>query len=214
VRAYFAKLRDLLNKQKAIGINYDDSQVLGKVINDLPDSFASFKTLFNMLSVKDSSFTMTLDEAEAQLVTIEKGPTLSNIKSDDQAALSSGARRNNNSNRTKQQQTKQDKPPRKFCNYCKKNGHLLSQCFSLKRKQTQPPSDTALSATLTLAEGKYTKKWFADTGASYHTTFEREYFSDYKEIDYHDEILTAKGLLKVHGIGTIKCKFWNGETWR
>src|SRR5699024_2105783 len=106
VRAYFAKLRDLLNKQKAIGINYDDSQVLGKVINDLPDSFASFKTLFNMLSVKDSSFTMTLDEAEAQLVTIEKGPTLSNIKSDDQAALSSGARRNNNSNRTKQQQTK------------------------------------------------------------------------------------------------------------
>src|SRR5699024_12354647 len=43
--------------------------------------------------------------------------------------------------------------------------------------------------------------------------FEREYFSDYKEIDYHDEILTAKGLLKVHGIGTIKCKFWNGETW-
>ena len=216
IRAYFAKLRDYLNKLKALSVKYDDSQVLGKVINDLPDTFASFKTLFGMLVAKDSSYSMSLDEAEAQLVAIEKGPSLSDNTPPNQAALSSGASRNNNSRRPNGHTSKssqQGNSANKFCAYCKKRGHSIDACF--KRKRTSPPnaSSKSQSVSLSMADGKSSLDFYADTAASWHTTFDRSIFTEYKEIDYDDSILTAKGRLKVHGIGTAKCQFWNGEEW-
>src|SRR5699024_8477410 len=104
----------------------------------------------------------------------------------------------------------------KHCKFCKKQGHVISECFSLKQQQSQnissPNQNASFSfASLPVPESEANSdKWFADSGASSHSSCHREWFHEFKEGYTGEQIHTAKGLVKVMGYGKIKGQFWNG----
>ncbi|UYV65398.1 hypothetical protein LAZ67_3004234 [Cordylochernes scorpioides] len=87
------------------------------------------------------------------------------------------------------QQSIKDKKKNTHCGYCKKKGHWWKECYKRKEEQKgQQPSSSArddscafsAETSAFLAETK--DSWIADSGATDHMTFRREWFSTFEEI--------------------------------
>ncbi|UYV69005.1 SERINC3 [Cordylochernes scorpioides] len=142
-----------------------------------------------------SSEEKTLENLTARLLKKESlqdhWDSSGNFKPDN--ALMTFSKFNRNSTASnKQQQHRQsinDKKKNTHCGYCKKKGHWWKECYKRKEKQKgQQPSSSArddscafsAETSAFLAETK--AFWIADSGATDHMTFRREWFSTFEEI--------------------------------
>jgi len=125
---------------------------------------------------------------------------------------------------------RQQPGPTRFCKYCKRQGHLISECRTKKYKDTQKSQQTQESSSyapsgdhapsgdqapsgdhLTLMAckdspaGLVESDWIVDTGANFHVTPYRHLLHDFKP--HHSIITTAGGPQKSAGTGTIKGHF-------
>ena len=113
-----------------------------------------------------------------------------------------------------------------ICNYCKKSGHLKTQCFKLLRKnQNQAEgnqggtrngiagsaADVVLT-TMTANDGIDSKIWIGDSGASCHYCNSEEGLHDYTTIS--EEITVGNGnKMLAKKVGSLRCMVQqkNGE---
>lgn len=235
IRTYFAEIRSSVEMLKAVKVSLPTQQILGKIVNDLPSQFDTFKMTYRMLS-STKSFRLSLTEAQAQLLEIEKSIASSNVNnnknaiSTSHAALSLGKnfpqKQVNNNNKKNFNSKSNNQKKKKFCRYCKRDNHNIEDCFALKKKkereqasnnnnnQSQPSTSSQSNVSFLVSNSfRESSDWFADTGASGHITNDFSLFSTFTKSNSSDYFQAAKEKLSVLGRGTIKCQFYTGSQW-
>ncbi|UYV62737.1 hypothetical protein LAZ67_2001760 [Cordylochernes scorpioides] len=157
----------------------------------LPDKYKNFITAWDSVSSEEK----TLENLTARLLKEESlqdhWDSSGNFKPDNALMTFSKFNRNSTASNKQQQhqQSIKDKKKNTHCGYCKKKGHWWKECYKRKEEQKgQQPSSSArddscaflAETSAFLAETK--DSWIADSGATDHITFRREWFSTFEEI--------------------------------
>ena len=113
------------------------------------------------------------------------------------------------------------------CNYCKKKGHVISDCFKLKNKEKQKGkfverNTESAEASIAADENDGTifcatennfrsnNEWILDSGCSYHMCPNRDWFSTYESTEGGVVLMGNNAVCKVVGKGTIRIKMYDG----
>lgn len=96
--------------------------------------------------------------------------------------------------------------PNKFCKYCKKENHDISECKKLERKKEetnqQPKPSFAMMATTSKL---VPSAWLADSGCSLHMTNNLNWIFDYRELTVPISIrLSDDRTIQALGFGLVK----------
>ncbi|CAL8997967.1 unnamed protein product [Prunus brigantina] len=102
--------------------------------------------------------------------------------------------------------------PRKFCNYCKKDGHIIKEC------PTQPPKKSETAYTVSVGSssaGRLSGKpfstsfpWYFDSGASHHMTNNADSLTNVNKYFGNLKIHTADGNhLPIMATGDVSSSF-------
>ncbi|UYV67549.1 hypothetical protein LAZ67_5001172 [Cordylochernes scorpioides] len=154
IATHISKVETLAQQMKDLGEPISDVALITKIICSLPDKYKNFITAWDSVSSEENS------------TEIQQLPT-------------------NNSSINNPLKIKR----RTHCGYCKKKGHWWKECYKRKEEQKgQQPSSSArddscafsAETSAFLAETK--DSWIADSGATDHMTFRREWFSTFEEI--------------------------------
>ncbi|UYV74915.1 hypothetical protein LAZ67_12001794 [Cordylochernes scorpioides] len=142
-----------------------------------------------------SSEEKTLENMTARLLKEESlqdhWDSSGNFKPDNALVTFSKFKRNLTASNKQQQhqQSIKDKKKNTHCGYCKKKGHWWKECYKRKEEQKgqQPSSSSrddscAFSAETSAFLAETKDSWIADSGATDHMTFRREWFSTFEEI--------------------------------
>ncbi|UYV61796.1 hypothetical protein LAZ67_1006612 [Cordylochernes scorpioides] len=142
-----------------------------------------------------SSEEKTLENLTARLLKEESlqdhWDSSGNSKPDNALMTFSKFKRNSTASNKQQQhqQSIKDKKKNTHCGYCKKKGHWWKECYKRKEEQKgqQPSSSSrddscAFSAETSAFLAETKDSWIADSGATDHMTFRREWFSTFEEI--------------------------------
>ena len=117
----------------------------------------------------------------------------------------------------------------KVCNYCKKSGHLISECYRLQNKNKRAENqggkqnensgeasvvhDTESEGELLSVSDKsqnIADEWILDSGCTYHMCPNRDLFSTYEPVSQGVVLMGNNASCKVAGIGTVKIKMFDG----
>lgn len=112
----------------------------------------------------------------------------------------------------------------KLCTHCKKKGHLVTECWTLKRKDNEQAKQhgntnsnkheagpTKRSALSVLDKVMMTQNdWIIDSGASWHMTSNKDLLDDYCELDEPRAITIGDGK-ELSAIGKGKFSFKSGK---
>jgi len=138
-------------------------------------------------------------------------------------------------NRTQERRSTSDKKFRsksrgrksyKFCRYCKKPGHEISDYFILKKKQekqekgkaTQSPevanieadSDGDITLSIISSNKRSKTEWILDSGCTFHMCPYKDLFTTLEFVDCGVVLMGNDAQCKIVGIGTIQMKTDDG----
>ncbi|UYV60463.1 hypothetical protein LAZ67_1001224, partial [Cordylochernes scorpioides] len=160
-------------------------------LGSLPDKYMNFITAWDSVSSEEK----TLENLTARLLKEESlqdhWDSSGNSKPDNALMTFSKFNRNSTASNKQQQhqQSIKDKKKNTHCGYCKKKGHWWKECYKRKEEQKgqQPSSSSrddscAFSAETSAFLAETKDSWIADSGATDHMTFRREWFSTFEEI--------------------------------
>ncbi|KAG8475009.1 hypothetical protein CXB51_031823 [Gossypium anomalum] len=117
----------------------------------------------------------------------------------------------------------------KTCNFCKKKGHIKSECYKLQnkikreaanQKGKQPEnfgeadvvedySDSKLLVA-SVNDSKVSKEWIIDSGCTFHMSPNRDWFTTYETVFEGVVLMGNNASCKIAGVGTIKVKMFDG----
>ncbi|UYV61249.1 hypothetical protein LAZ67_1004106 [Cordylochernes scorpioides] len=191
IATHISKVETLAQQMKDLGEPISDVALITKIICSLPDKYKNFITAWDSVSSEEK----TLENLTARLLKEESlqdhWDYSGKFKPDNALMTFSKFNRNSRASNKQQQhqQSIKDKKKNTHCGYCKKKGHWWKECYKRKEEQKgQQPSSSArddscafsAETSAFLAETK--DSWIADSGATDHMTFRREWFSTFEEI--------------------------------
>ncbi|UYV61059.1 hypothetical protein LAZ67_1003272 [Cordylochernes scorpioides] len=191
IATHISKVETLAQQMKDLGEPISDVALITKIICSLPDKYKNFITAWDLVSSEEK----TLENLTARLLKEESlqdhWDSSGNSKPDNALMTFSKLNRNSTASNKQQQhqQSIKDKKKNTHCGYCKKKGHWWKECYKRKEEQKgQQPSSSArddscafsAETSAFLAETK--DSWIADSEATDHMTFRREWFSTFEEI--------------------------------
>ncbi|UYV82085.1 K02A2.6-like [Cordylochernes scorpioides] len=191
IASHISKVETQAQQMKDLGEPISDVALITKIICSLPDKYKNFITAWDSVSSEEK----TLENLTARLLKEESlqdhWDYSGNFKPDNALMTFSKFNRNSTASNKQQQhqQSIKDKKNKTHCGYCKKKGHWWKECYKRKEEQKgqQPSSsvrdDSCAFSDETSAFLTETKdSWIADSGATDHMTFRREWFSTFEEI--------------------------------
>ncbi|KAG8502420.1 hypothetical protein CXB51_000378 [Gossypium anomalum] len=117
----------------------------------------------------------------------------------------------------------------KTCNFCKKKGHIKSDCYKLQNKikkeaANQKGKQTKNSGEADIVEdysdGKFlvasvndsqvSKEWILNSGCTFHMSPNRDWFTTYETVSEGVVLMGNNASCKIAGVGTIKVKMFDG----
>ncbi|UYV84036.1 hypothetical protein LAZ67_X000937 [Cordylochernes scorpioides] len=191
IASHISKVETQAQQMKDLGEPISDVALITKIICSLPDKYKNLITAWDSVSSEEK----TLENLTARLLKEESlqdhWDSSGNFKPDNALMTFSKFNRNSTASNKQQQhqQSIKDKKKNTHCGYCKKKGHWWKECYKRKEEQKgQQPSSSArddscafsAETSAFLAETK--DSWIADSGATDHMTFRREWFSTFEEI--------------------------------
>ena len=113
------------------------------------------------------------------------------------------------------------------CWHCGKKGHIKKDCWNRKGKECESNNNNnertsnqeaniiaeLIQDALIMSHEKNSDYWVLDSGASFHATPHKNYFSNYTQGDFGQVLLGNAHLCKIVGIGNIIMKLPNGTQW-
>ncbi|KAG8478679.1 hypothetical protein CXB51_028516 [Gossypium anomalum] len=117
----------------------------------------------------------------------------------------------------------------KTCNFCKKKGHIKSECYKLQnkikreaanRKGKQPENFGEVDVVEDYSDGellvasvndsKVSEEWILDSGYTFHMSPNRDWFTTYETVSEGVVLMRNNASCKIVGVGTIKVKMFDG----
>ncbi|UYV67996.1 hypothetical protein LAZ67_5002745, partial [Cordylochernes scorpioides] len=190
IATHISKVETLAQQMKDLGEPISDVALITKIICSLPDKYKNFITAWDSVSSEEK----TLENLTARLLKEESlqdhWDSSGNSKPDNALMTFSKFNRNSTASNKQQQhqQSIKDKKKNTHCGYCKKKGHWWKECYKRKEEKGQRPSSSsrddscAFSAETSAFLAETKDSWIADSGATDHMTFRREWFSTFEEI--------------------------------
>ncbi|UYV73992.1 hypothetical protein LAZ67_11001747 [Cordylochernes scorpioides] len=191
IATHISKVETLAQQMKDLGEPISDVALITMIICSLPDKYKNFITAWDSVSSEEK----TLENLTARLLKEESlqdhWDSSGNSKPDNALMTFSKFNRNSTASNKQQQhqQSIKDKKKNTHCGYCKKKGHWWKECYKRKEEQKgqQPSSSSrddscAFSAETSAFLAETKDSWIADSGATDHMTFRREWFSTFEEI--------------------------------
>ncbi|UYV61250.1 hypothetical protein LAZ67_1004107 [Cordylochernes scorpioides] len=191
IATHISKVETLAQQMKDLGEPISDVALITKIICSLPDKYKNFITAWDSVSSEEK----TLENLTARLLkeeSLQDHWDYSGKFKPDNALMTFSKFNRNSTASNKQQQHQQsikDKKKNTHCGYCKKKGHWWKECYKRKEEQKgqQPSSSSrddscAFSAETSAFLAETKDSWIADSGATDHMTFRREWFSTFEEI--------------------------------
>ncbi|KAG8499034.1 hypothetical protein CXB51_005442 [Gossypium anomalum] len=116
----------------------------------------------------------------------------------------------------------------KTCNFCKKKGHIKSECYKLQNKikreaanqeGKQPENSGEADVVEDYSDGellvasvndsKVSEEWILDSGCTFHMSPNRDWFTTYKTVSEGVVLMGNNASCKIAGVGTIKVKMFD-----
>jgi hypothetical protein len=114
----------------------------------------------------------------------------------------------------------------KFCRYCKRNNHVINDCWKLKNKEKRKSqedgkaivasSDSSDSGDVLIAFAgcvSMNSEWILDSACSYHVCINKDWFSTYEPVQNSGLVRMGDNTpCEVIGIGSVKIRTHDGMT--
>jgi len=187
------KMQLLAQKLANLGETKSEAEQVTKVICSLPPSYQHIVAAWDNLAAMDQ----TLANLKARLLKHESllarnGNPLEHFDKAFYSQQIKSTRKPVTSSIPTPSHPNHSKPQSsKVCNYCKKLGHIISECRKLKAKnhtssqQSQPTTSKAYgSSTFVVSATNPKDQWIADAGASEHMTGNKSWFIKLTPVPY------------------------------
>ncbi|KAG8498286.1 hypothetical protein CXB51_006980 [Gossypium anomalum] len=207
IHEHLTVFKEILSNLKVIEVQYDKEDLGLILLCSLPPSYSTFRD--TILYDRES---LTVDEVYDSLTSYDKIKHLV-IKPDSQgeSLITCGRQDRNTDNdrgRTHERNPRDKSKGRskssnrgKTCNFCKKKGHIKSECYKLQnmikreaanKKGKQPEnfgeadvvkdySDGELLVT-SVNDSKVSEEWILDSGCTFHMSLNQDWFTTYETV--------------------------------
>nr|CAD7197384.1 unnamed protein product [Timema douglasi] len=225
VATQLEKFETICKKLDDAGEKPPDSAVMSKLLNSLPSRFSAFTMAWectakderkkeNLIAriIREDKRLTSMEEESSSLALQVKALQL---KLDKQEKMSSNYQKVNDSkDKLKKNSKSIEELKRKHpCKYCNELGHWYRECekrMADEGKGRKMSDDSAsayvcdISAFFSETTDEDKSVWLADSGASLHMTFRRDFFSELRPVGKIKLVQIASDMmLPVAGIGTI-----------
>ena len=217
--------KEIVSDLETLEVKYDDEDLGLILLCSLPASYSTFRD-----TILYSRDTLTLDEVYDALFSKEKMKHLVN-RSDAQGEglVVRGRTQERNSGGDDRSRSK-SKNRNKTCNYCKKKGHIKSECYKLqnrnkrdaaKQKGNQPEKSGEASVAedglsdgelLFVSDGdsKSYEDWILDSACTFHMCRNQDWFTTYETVSKGAVLMGNNTPCKIAGIGTVRIRMFDG----
>ncbi|KAG8481033.1 hypothetical protein CXB51_025775 [Gossypium anomalum] len=216
-------------------VQYDKEDLGLILLCSLPPSYSTFRD--TILYIRES---LTVDEVYDSLTSYDKMKHLV-VKPDSQGeGLIVRGRQDRNADddrdRTQERNHRGKSKGRskssnrgKTCNFCKKKGHIKSECYKLQnkikreaanQKGKQPENSGEADIVEDYSDGellvvsvndsKVSEEWILDSGCTFHMSPNRDWFTTYETVSEGVVLMGNNASCKIAGVRTIKVKMFDG----
>ena len=220
LKAHLAAFDDLLMKMKAVDLKVDEEQKAMILLCSLPERYTGFSN--SLIYGRD---TLTLDDVKTGLLSEELRDQMRDLDvSSGGGANSSSAlvgERKELSGFRKGGDRRHGVSRQGICYYCKKPGHWKNECPDLDKKRKKGTVSSSSIAVeedfdidgdvLTAVASQISAQdWILDSGASFHMTPNRDWFSSYMDREEGEIRLGNDDACKSLGVGTVRIRMHDG----
>ncbi|KAG8473469.1 hypothetical protein CXB51_035771 [Gossypium anomalum] len=235
VHEHLTVFKEILSNLEAMEVQYDKEDLGLILLCSLPPSYSTFRD-----TILYSRESLTVDEVYDSLTSYDKMKHLV-VKPDSQGdGLIIRERQDRNADddrgRTQERNPRGKSKGRskssnrgKTCNFCKKKGHIKSECYKLQnkikreaanQKGKQPENSGEADVVEDYSDGellvasvndsKVSEEWILDSGCTFHMSPNRDWFTTYKTVSEGVVLMGNNASCKIAGVGTIKVKMFDG----
>ncbi|KAG8493847.1 hypothetical protein CXB51_011132 [Gossypium anomalum] len=235
VHEHLTVFKEILSNLEAMEVQYDKEDLGLILLCSLPPSYSTFRD-----TILYSRESLTVDEVYDSLTSYDKMKHLV-VKPDSQGeGLIVCGRQDRNTDddrgRTQERNYRGKSKGRskssnrgKTCNFCKKKGHIKSECYKLQnkikreaanQKGKQPENSGEADVVEDYSDGellvasvndfKVSEEWILDSGCTFHMSPNRDWFTTYETVSEGVVLMGNNASCKIAGVGTIKVKMFDG----
>ncbi|KAG8482658.1 hypothetical protein CXB51_023976 [Gossypium anomalum] len=235
VHEHLTVFKEILSNLEAMEVQYDKEDLGLILLCSLPPSYSTFRD-----TILYSRESLTVDEVYDSLTSYDKMKHLV-VKPDSQGeGLIVRGRQDRNTDddrgRTQEKNHRGKSKGRskssnrgKTCNFCKKKGHIKSECYKLQnkikreaanQKGKQPENSGEADVVEDYSDGellvasvndsKVSEEWILDSGCTFHMSPNRDWFTTYETVSEGVVLMGNNASCKIAGVGTIKVKMFDG----
>ncbi|KAG8475264.1 hypothetical protein CXB51_032125 [Gossypium anomalum] len=235
VHEHLTVFKEILSNLEAMEVQYDKEDLGLILLCSLPPSYSTFRD-----TILYSRESLTVDEVYDSLTSYDKMKHLV-VKPDSQGeGLIVRGRQDRNTDddrgRTQERNHRGKSNGRskssnrgKTCNFCKKKGHIKSECYKLQnkikreaanQKGKQPENSGEADVVEDYSDGellvasvndsKVSEEWILDSGCTFHMSPNRDWFTTYETVSEGVVLMGNNASCKIAGVGTIKVKMFDG----
>ncbi|KAG8498600.1 hypothetical protein CXB51_004852 [Gossypium anomalum] len=235
VHEHLTVFKEVLSNLEAMEVQYDKEDLGLILLCSLPPSYLTFRD-----TILYSRESLTVDEVYDSLTLYDKMKHLV-VKPDsqgeglivrgrqDQNADDDHGRTQERNHRGKSEGRSKSLNRGKTCNFCKKKGHIKSECYKLQnkikreaanQKGKQPENSGEADVVEDYSDGellvafvndsKVSEEWILDSGCTFHMSPNRDWFTTYETVSEGVVLMRNNASCKIAGVGTIKVKMFDG----
>ncbi|KAK5819897.1 hypothetical protein PVK06_024931 [Gossypium arboreum] len=235
VHEHLTVFKEILSNLEAMEVQYDKEDLGLILLCSLPPSYSTFRD-----TILYSRESLTVDEVYDSLTSYDKMKHLVVKPNSQGEGLIVRGRQDRNVDddrgRTQERNPRGKSKGRskssnrgKTCNFCKKKGHIKSECYKLQNKikreaanqkgkqlensgeadVVEDYSDGELLVA-SVNDSKVSEEWILDSGCTFHMSPNRDWFTTYETVSEGVVLMGNNASCKIAGVGTIKVKMFDG----
>ncbi|KAG8474857.1 hypothetical protein CXB51_031589 [Gossypium anomalum] len=230
VHEHLTVFKEILSNLEAMEVQYDKEDLGLILLCSLPPSYPTFRD-----TILYSRESLTVDEVYDSLTSYDKmkhlvvqGEGLIVHGRQDRNADDDRGRTQERNLRGKSKGRSKSSNRGKTCNFCKKKGHIKSECYKLQnkikmeaanQKGKQPENSGEADVVEDYNDGellvasvndcKVSEEWILDSGCIFHMSPNRDWFTTYETVSESVVLMGNNASCKIAGVGTIKVKMFD-----
>lgn len=204
VSEYVAKVDSIASRLRDLGHPQDETAIVIRIVQGLTDDFEAVTRWWDMTPNEYQT-------KELLLMNLKKEEQRQQSdKTSGEALMARTSKGNKSYNRNSRRPRNRNFVKKGVCNWCKQPGHWWEECPTRPKDQTpesqkNKDSKNKVKALCAKVSEDDDLAWYFDSGASYHMTGHREWFTDFKNFTEKVPIKFGDRLsLEAIGKGTVR----------